>query len=92
MNLPGNTFGKSVGKAALGGAVIAFPFAHEGGSPASALGVAALSAGVAAVNHIVRSVSNTNDEIKYVKRQEELKAAREERKNRNLNDQQFKDV
>jgi len=84
MNLPKNTFGKSVLKTAGVSTLVSFPFAFEGGDPASSLIVGGIAGGVAAVNHIVRSVSNTNNEIRYNKRQAEQIAAREERKNRNL--------
>jgi len=68
MNLPGNTFGKSVGKAALYTTLVASPFGFEGGDPVVAPLIAGgVAAGVAAVNHIVRSVANTNANVRQAK-------------------------
>jgi outer membrane murein-binding lipoprotein Lpp len=80
MNLPGNTFGKSVRNAAVLTGTFALPFAAEGGNPAAALVPAAIAGGIAAVNHIVRSVSHTNEavrEAQYDAKFEQAKADRQ---------------
>jgi len=83
MNLPKNTFGASVGKAAASAAAISFPFAFEGGTPGSSLLIGGIAGGVAAVNHLIRSVHNTNETIKYQKAADERRAIREAQKSAN---------
>jgi len=81
MNLPGNTFGKSVRNAALSTAVITAPFAYESGNPVvGPLIAGGVAAGIAAVNHIVRSVSNTNADVRQAQYDAKFEQAKADRK------------
>lgn len=75
---PVDTFGKGVGKAALTGSISGLAVTADSGNPLlNAVVGGVVGAGVGAVNHIVRSVMESNDLVRQQKAVEERRAARE---------------
>ncbi len=86
---PEGTFGESLKKGAGGGFLVGAMLTADG-NPFVGIPIA-MTAGalISGTRHVVKTVRASNQDVKRMRTQDE---AREARKNRNLNNYQFKDI
>lgn len=88
---PEGTFGEAVKNGAVGGFIPGAVLASGGGFHAIpiAMGIGALAN---ATRYAVKTVRASSQDVKRMREQDARKAEYRARKNRNLNDYQFKDI
>ena len=86
---PEGTFGEAVKHGAGGGFLVGAMLTADG-NPFVGIPIAmGVGAAINATRHVVKTVRASNQDVKRMRAQDE---AREARKNRNLNEYQFKDI